>query len=287
LVWGKITDGALAVILKGGPVGSVMHGMHMRDDVSSDLLLHAGSRFTTGKRVDDLQIRAFMAAGFGRLGEARRLADSIALMSPTEALTVLGLPILFGLAPPEYGGKRIAEWQRNPPPGAESQYFLALVDLAEGRSTPALRRIDSTLAIRDTVVVPGVIRGQLMGARGWGLLLKGDTARAMEEFRQALELAATGEDFILSAPWRFQFALALASRPETRPEGIRWLEYGFNHALIFPLTRLALGRTYQSAGNRQAAIAAYTMFVRLWDKADTELQGYVREARGALSDLRD
>jgi hypothetical protein len=100
-------------------------------------------------------------------------------------------------------------------------------------------------------------------------------------------MAAAAEDFIVSAPWRFQFALALAARPETRVEGIRWLQNAFSHALVFPLTRLALGRVYQSAGDRQAAAAAYTTFVRLWDKADPELQPYVREARAALRDLRD
>jgi serine/threonine-protein kinase len=287
VVWGEVSDSALAVLASGGPVSSVLQALYLREDATSDLILRTGSRFTAAKRLDDLEIQAFMAAGLGRLREARRYADSIALTSPEAALPVLGYPILLGLAQEEYGGHRIAEWRRNPPPGSESQYFIAMADLAQRRITPALRRIDSTLANRDTTVVPAVIRGQLTGARGWALLLQGDTVRAFAEFRRALEMAAAAEDFIVSAPWRFQFALALAARPETRVEGIRWLQNAFSHALVFPLTRLALGRVYQSAGDRQAAAAAYTTFVRLWDKADPELQPYVREARAALRDLRD
>jgi len=105
--------------------------------------------------------------------------------------------------------------------------------------------------------------------------------------RRALEEAATPRDEIWSAPWRFQFALALASRPETRAEGIRWLRNGFDHPLFIPLTYFALGRAYQANGDRQLAIAAYSKFIRLWANADPKLQTYVREAQAALNDLRD
>jgi hypothetical protein len=103
----------------------------------------------------------------------------------------------------------------------------------------------------------------------------------------ALEEAAAPRDDLRSAPWRFQFALALASRPETRAEGIRWLRYGFDDPLLTPQTYLALGRAHQAAGDRRAAADAYAHFVRLWSRADPPLQAYVREAQAALRDLRD
>ena len=85
---------------------------------------------------------------------------------------------------------------------------------------------------------------------------------------------------------RFQFALTLAARPDTRAEGIRWLRYGFeNMPLYQPLTQLALAHTYESAGQRDSAALAYRRFLRLWDKADPELQGRVREAESGLQEV--
>jgi len=52
-----------------------------------------------------------------------------------------------------------------------------------------------------------------------------------------------------------------------------------------PLTLLALGHAYEAAGVRDSAEQAYSRFVQLWDKADPELQGRVREARSALEEL--
>ncbi len=86
--------------------------------------------------------------------------------------------------------------------------------------------------------------------------------------------------------FRFQLGLALTARPETRAEGIRWLRNGFDlQPLYRPLTRLALGRTYEAAGQRDSAAISYSRFLRLWDKADPELQGRVREAREALQEI--
>jgi len=64
-----------------------------------------------------------------------------------------------------------------------------------------------------------------------------------------------------------------------------WLRYGFDLLPLYkPLTFLALGHAYEAAGVRDSATQAYTHFLRLWDKADPELQGRVREARSALEE---
>ena len=85
---------------------------------------------------------------------------------------------------------------------------------------------------------------------------------------------------------RFQMALVLAARPESRAEGIRWLQYGFETMPLFqPLALLALARAYESAGQRDFAAVAYGRFLRLWDKADPELQGRAREAASGLQEV--
>ena len=86
---------------------------------------------------------------------------------------------------------------------------------------------------------------------------------------------------------RFQLALALSADPRTRAEGITHLRYGFNGSAfsLLPLTYLALGRTYEAADKPDSAALAYGRFLRLWDKADPELQGRVSEAREALARL--
>ena len=71
-----------------------------------------------------------------------------------------------------------------------------------------------------------------------------------------------------------------------REEGIRWLRYGFDQqALYLPLTYLALGHAYELGGQRDSAVVAYNWFLRLWNKADPELQGRVKEAREAMQEV--
>ena len=85
---------------------------------------------------------------------------------------------------------------------------------------------------------------------------------------------------------RFQFALALAARADTRAEGIRWLQYGFENLPLYkPLTSLGLGHTYEAAGQRDSAANYYGRFLRYWDKADPELQARVTQAKEALQEI--
>jgi hypothetical protein len=118
------------------------------------------------------------------------------------------------------------------------------------------------------------------------LLLQGDTVAGIRRMREGLNIAAAPGMAEESAFLRLQLALALAARPETRAEGIRWLQYGFDHyPLYLPLTQLALGQSYEGAGQQDSAALAYGRFLRFWDKADPELQGRVKEARDALEEL--
>jgi predicted Zn-dependent protease len=126
----------------------------------------------------------------------------------------------------------------------------------------------------------------MVAADGWGALLQGDSASGIRRLRAGLDTAAAPDMADESAFLRFQLAQALAARAETRVEGIRWLKYGFDMLPLYqPLTHLALGRAYEAAGQRDSAGMAYGRFLRLWDKADPELQGRVAEARSALEEI--
>jgi hypothetical protein len=148
----------------------------------------------------------------------------------------------------------------------------------------ARRQLARALTNRDTAFVSHPVRGLMVAEDGWGAILQGDSVGGIRRMREGLDLAAAPNEE--SVFLRLQLALALAARPETRAEGIRWLRYGFNtEPLYLPLTSLALGHTYEAAGQRDSAARAYTRFLRLWDKADPELQGRVKEAREALQEI--
>jgi tetratricopeptide (TPR) repeat protein len=291
MVWGReISDSAIRMVALEGPIRPVMQSLYDRPEVTSDFIVRTAARANAAERVPErrkagLAMRVAISAGLGRFTEASRLADSLALLDPGNALAVLGVSIIMGLAPPEFGGPLVAGWLRSPPASPDTPYYLAIFELGRGQLPAARRRIDAALAIRDTIALPANVRGLLLGARGWASLMAGDTAAGLSDLRRALNEAAEPRREILTAPWRFQLALALASRPETRAEGIRWLRYGFDDPLLVPLTYLALGRAYRAGGDRQAAALAYGRVVRLWDKAEPPLQAHVREARAALEEL--
>jgi hypothetical protein len=117
-------------------------------------------------------------------------------------------------------------------------------------------------------------------------VLQGDSAGGLQRMRQGMEVAAAPEADHESAFLRLQFALVMAARPDTRADGIRWLRYGFRSLPLYqPLAILALAHAYESASQRDSAAVAYGRFLRLWDKADPELQGRVREATSGLQEV--
>jgi hypothetical protein len=159
-----------------------------------------------------------------------------------------------------------------------------MVQLLRGQVPEARSRLARVLA--DSARMSSFDRGLLVAADGWGGLMQGDTTRGLARLRSGLDQAAAPGVAAETAFLRLQLALALAARAETRAEGIRYLRYGFdNQPMFLPLLQLALGRTYEAAGQRDSAAVAYSRFLRFWDKADPELQGRVREARDALQVL--
>lgn len=232
----------------------------------------------------------FMLVGFGRLREARDLADKIAARSPGTAAGLLGWPVALGLAPPSSAGTRVdslmaLEKERLGNPRRVA--YVEVVDaIVHGRPKEGVRLATEGMRAPDHTGDSTRNRGMLLAAAGWARLVQGDTTRGIADLREGLSLTAapaSGEAAFL----RFQLALALAANGRTRAEGITYLRHGFNDPAVFlmPLAYLALGRTYEAAGKADSAAIAYGRYLRLWDKADPDLQGRVTEVREALGRL--
>ena len=229
--------------------------------------------------------KAPMLAGLGRWREASLVVDTLARYDADRAMDVRVWSVVLGVAPADMR-KVVDSAVASFPPGGESEYAHAMVDLLRGRVDEGRKRIARTLAARDAPQIPQDIHGLLVAADGFGLLLQGDTTAGISRLRSGLNLAAAPGSQEETAYLRFQFALVLAANSATRDEGIRRLRYGFDFDVLYlPLTELALGHTYEAAGQRDSAVQAYTTFLQLWDQADPEYQGRIKEARAALQEL--
>jgi TolB-like protein len=234
--------------------------------------------------------RGLMLVGLGRLREARALVDTVAAISPGAAAGLLAWPVALGLAPSSADKTRMDSLLARDRSENESPQMAAYIDairaVAQGRTEEAVAR--ATEAIRAPISTEDSTRsrGLLRAAIGWARLVQGDTTTGISDLRTGLSVTG-GPQGAPSIFLRFQLALALSADPRTRAEGITHLRYGFNATAfsLLPLTYLALGRTYEAADKPDSAALAYGRFLRLWDKADPELQGRVSEAREALARL--
>jgi tetratricopeptide (TPR) repeat protein len=293
-VWGpEPSDSALRAVLRLQPswIINAATSSYQMESATSDSVLR---RFARVQQVGSqapaflwrgLAFRSQALAGFGRWREARVLVDSLKRLDPGRATGVLAWSAALGLTPASFRAfldTAVAAF----PPGPEAEYGKGVVHLVRGEVAEGRRRFARALAGPDSATMPPEVRGLLVAADGWAMLLQGDTTAGLHRFRSGLDSMAAPRQAEESAFLRFQLALALASRAETRPEGIMRLRYGFAlHPLYEPMTHLALGRVYEAAGQRDSAAMSYSRFLRLWDKADPELQGRVREAREALQEL--
>jgi hypothetical protein len=161
-------------------------------------------------------------------------------------------------------------------------------ELSQGRSAEARRLGEEALAADSTPefdFMPALIEAGF----GWADIIDGDTVGGVQRMRSALDEAgyAHGPVVVWSQQLRTALTFALAARPETRAEGIRRLRYAHtmteivNQGLFF----LSLGQALEAEGDVEGAVAAYSHFLHLWDRADPELQPRVETARQALERL--
>jgi tetratricopeptide (TPR) repeat protein len=291
-IWGPppTTKAIAAALAEVGWLIESVNSVYRENSATSDTLVERVARAQQAvppgpqNQVRVLGYKAPALAGLGRWREASLVIDTLQPHDPQRAMDVRVWSVVLGLAPasPQVVDSAVVSF----PPGGESEYAHAMLDLLRGRVAEGRTRIARTLAARDAHLIPQDIHGLLVGADGLGLLLQGDSAAGIPRLRSGLDIAAAPGTSDETAYLRFQLALALAANPSTREEGIRRLRYGFDFDLLYlPLTDLALGHTYEAAGQSDSAAQAYGRFLRLWDKADPELQGRVREAKAALQEL--
>lgn len=295
MVWGPDpSDSAVraAFLMQPGWVVTGLNSRYHRPDATPEMVVEPGlqlARVGPATRkfvVDALHGRSTVYAGLGMIRDSRKLADSLAQLAPERAAGLLAWPAALGLLPPAAGRALLDSIAATVPAGPFREYVSAMTALGAGRLEEGRRRLDAIQA--STTEAPGApsLRGLAQAARGWASLLAGDSVAGIRELEEGiLAAAAPGADDD-TAFLRFQLALALAARPETRTRGIDWLRHGFDsNPLYLPLIQLALGRTYEAAGKADSAAVAYSRFLRLWSQADPEVQGRVREAREALARL--
>ena len=235
--------------------------------------------------------RGFMLLGFGRLREARALVDTVAALSPGAAAGLLGWPVALGMAPVSSVSTRADSLMalevpegRNP---RRMAYMETIKAMVRGRMDEAARLATDGMLARDSTPDSTRSRGLLKATAGWVRLVQGDTAKGLAELRAGLDGSGGSNSAERTAFLRFQLARVLAAKADTREEGITRLRYGFDNGAVYllPLSYLELGRTYEAARKPDSAAIAYGRFIRLWDKADPELQDRVAEAREALQRL--
>jgi tetratricopeptide (TPR) repeat protein/TolB-like protein len=269
-------------------IGSVWR----RPDATSDTVLdlfrwgaHNGPP-TPGFRIAALMARSYATVGLGRLNEALPLIDSLFAIAPGPAAGAVAGPIALGIAPRSYGGHLLDNLSGATPPGAFQRYGRAFLALSRGDVATGRREVQAGLALGDTI--GPTMHGLLVATDGWASLVAGDTVAGVKQLKLGISQLEGPTAGAVSSFLRFQLALALSARPETRDEGLRWLRYGFDDQAqwyLVPLSYLALGRAWEAAGQRDSALYAYGKFVRLWDKADPPLQGRVKEVREAMARL--
>jgi serine/threonine-protein kinase len=298
--WGPApSDSALRAALASLPwiAAHAMASVYRDETATSDTVLARLTRLQSGlpanspgRRFAPIG-RGFVLVGLGRLREVRALADTVAAISPGAAAGMLGWPIALGIAPPSFGGARLDSLLSQDPAVTGSPRRTAFQEairaMVRGRADEASRKASEGMKLPDGSPDSTRNRGLLEATAGWARLVRGDTAGGIDALRSGLAKTGGPNSAEITAFLRFQLALVLAADPDTRKEGISRLRYSFdNNALyLVPVAYLALGRTYEAAGKADSAAMAYGRFVRLWDKADPELQDRVTEAREALERL--
>ena len=229
--------------------------------------------------------KARVLNGAGRLAEASPLTDALLEAAPPLGRAAAIFPVTAGYAPAASAARAVESLESARPFGLQEQqdidYWRALAALAR-REPRAAVAIAMAATARDSTHEGAAHRGLFTAVRGWASLIAGDTATGVALLRSGLASGGYGPRMTdAAAPLRFQLALALSDRAETREEGIRHLQYGIGAAdrEFVPLRYVALGQTLVAVGDIDGSAAAYDAFARRWEDADADVRERVGGAR--------
>jgi serine/threonine-protein kinase len=229
--------------------------------------------------------KARVLSGAGRLAEARPLADALLGAAPPVGRTVSILPVMAGYAPIASATRAFESLEDARPFDLREQqsidYWRALAALAR-REPGAAVAIAMEATARDTADEAAAHRGLFTAVRGWASLVAGDTAAGVALLSSGLASAGYGPWVTdAAAPLRFQLALALSDRANTREEGVRRLRFGIGvgDREFVPLTYVALGQALVAVGDVDGSAAAYEAFARRWENADADVRARIGDVR--------
>ncbi len=254
-----------------------------------DHTLPSGS---TRDRIELYRFGALMLAGLGRLDEAKPLFDSLWVIAENSSAPYTSLlPVIAGIADSSFAARAIEDAYYPPAYPELAQTFLysrMLYALSQGRSDEARDVADQALAAEGEDWSRATLEPLIRAGLGWADIIDGDTVGGLEKLEAGIEeagfaLYATN----LGGPLRFVWTSTLAAYPPTREEGIRRLRHGwsFFDFHYFAIRFLLLGRALEDAGDALGAAEAYSQFLRLWERADPELQPRIQTAERALERL--
>jgi hypothetical protein len=221
--------------------------------------------------------RGHLEAAYAATGGAQ---DLVAQLAP------------LGGVPPEAARSIYRSWLEDPPfteapspapQGFNTTLLTALPWWAEQRDTVSLARFGAVLEAAERRAVSDVkpwLRYGRAAAAAYLSLARADTTHAVEQFRAL-------PDTVCSCPYDRITAAQLFLTRGLAEEARRKFA-GQSPAFMSPTEgfwRLARGRTFEAVGERDSAIVDYGFVVKLWQRADSALQPYVREAKGALARL--
>ena len=191
--------------------------------------------------------------------------------------------IVLGLTPAS-SSRFLDSVVRALPPGPEAVYGNAMLHVLKGQVAEGRRLLARTLASSGLRFDPRSRSAGSDGGDGWAALLQGDSVGGIGGCGRPGPVGGPEQRRRAAFP-RLQLALALAARPETRAEGIRWLRVRLRN-----LSRCTSRSQSWRWGARTRRRASATRrrwrtagFLRLWDKADPELQGRGEGGEGGVA----
>jgi serine/threonine-protein kinase len=284
----KTRPGAMARIVDSSPPDAVIGVWRETNrwadsaEVLLDVLRAAAAREQAQGKPATYAVFALPAA----LAARGHLREAYARASPVPL--IVAQLILLGAVPPDSGGRLAAAWVSQPGQGA----MFAAPLLAARRDTTALLGMVRTMDQRQQRPLPpqappvarDFIAYLAAVTRAYLSLARGDTAAALRQFDAVPDSACYGTCSIdelvhaqlMAARGRHAEAAALLDRPQV----------GFLPLLPLDVLRaLERGRVHERLGNRDKAIAGYTLVAEAWRHADPELKTYVDEARAGVARL--
>jgi serine/threonine-protein kinase len=295
VVWQNKEPDTLAARLLSGHFGAAMASftavhndpVATGDDVLKRFAILQRVFEATGNDGAKLQMtvaRGMVMSSLGRFKDEIKLADSLRPISMEQSGGLRLFPLLMGFAPPDYETEYVARFNKVPISSPFMAYVASTLSLAKGDAQRGGKLADSLLA-SDTTKYPPFLRSLILANRGWSKVVAGDTVNGLKEMARVMEQPLNGGTFLTGAV-RMQYAIILASRADTRQQGIALLSHGFDTDIAaLPLANLALAKAYEASGEKAKAAEAYGRFLHQWNKADEAARPRIDEAKDALQRL--